>query len=225
MNGHRLIGGVGVLAVVVAALAGGCGPDPKERIAMLEDQSDALTEQLNRLQNERAQLRGEYDVCQQELTDARGESAALRQQLTAEPEERVPEGWTAVPGGAMIAIEGQFLFDSGKATIQKGSTRILDLIASTLQNEYPSKDVLVFGHTDDMPIKLSGWKDNWELSAQRSLAVVRHLGSHGIDQKRLVACGCGEHRARVPNESDRNRQKNRRVEIFVLNPQPRTGLP
>ena len=225
MNGNRLIGGMGVLVVVVAALAGGCGPDPKERIAMLEDQSDALTEQLNRLQNERAQLRGEYDVCQQELTDARGESAALRQQLTAEPEERVPEGWTAVPGGAMIAIEGQFLFDSGKATIQKGSTRILDLIASTLQNEYPSKDVLVFGHTDDMPIKLSGWKDNWELSAQRSLAVVRHLGSHGIDQKRLVACGCGEHRARVPNESDRNRQKNRRVEIFVLNPQPRTGLP
>ena len=178
---------------------------------------------MNRQGNEAAQLRSEREACQADLASARNEASALHQQLAAKPDERVPEGWTAVPGGAMFPIEGWALFDKGRATIQDSSKRILDLIASTLQNEYSTKDVLVFGHTDDTPIKVSGWKDNWELSAQRSLSVVRYLASRGIDAGRLVACGCGQHRPRVPNESARSRQKNRRVEIFVLDPQPRTG--
>ncbi|RME41480.1 MAG: flagellar motor protein MotB, partial [Planctomycetota bacterium] len=75
-----------------------------------------------------------------------------------------------------------------------------------------------FGHTDDTPIRKSGWKDNYELSAQRALAVVRYLGSKGIDFKRLIACACGEHRPRVPNRSAAERARNRRVEIFAVDP-------
>ena len=230
MKESRLVSGTGVLLLVAALLVGGCGPDPKERIAMLEDSNQALTDELNRTGNDLAQCRGELDACQQDLTAARSDAAGARRELESAPAETIPDGWQAVPGGAMIAIEGWALFDSGKATIQSGSTAILDLIADTLNGEYPTKDVLVFGHTDsDQPAvggqtTASGWKDNWELSAQRALSVVRYLASHDIAPKRLVACGCGEHRPRVPNDSTRSKQKNRRVEIFVLDPQSRTGV-
>jgi chemotaxis protein MotB len=181
------------------------------------------------MQNDRAEIGAERDTCQQQLAAARNELAALQDQVAREPEPQVPDGWTAVPGGAMIAIEGWALFDTGKATIQEGSKRILGLIVDTLKNDYPTKDVLVFGHTDnDQPsptgvTRTSGYKDNWELSAQRALSVARHLSSEGIQSERIVACGCGEYRPRVPNDSERNKQKNRRVEIFVLDPQPHTG--
>ncbi len=232
MKGNRLVSGGSVLLVCAAMLAGGCGPNPKERIALLEDQNAALTDELNRINNELGQAQSERDTCMQDLATARGDATALRDQLATQPEkEEVPEGWTAVPGGAMIAIEGWALFDTGSGTIQEGSKGILNLIASAVDNEYPTKDVLVFGHTDnDQPApggrtKGAGYKDNWELSAQRSLSVVRYMSSRGIAPRRLAACGCGEHRPRVPNDSTRNKQKNRRVEIFVLDPQPRTGTP
>ena len=85
-----------------------------------------------------------------------------------------------------------------------------------VNSEYPTQDVLVYGHTDNEPIKKSGWKDNYELSAQRALAVVRHLQSRGVSAARLVAAGCGEHRPTAPNTSQQSRAKNRRVEIYVL---------
>ncbi|MCP4590742.1 MAG: OmpA family protein [bacterium] len=221
MKRYRWTGGVSVL-LLAALLCGGCA-DKQEQIAMLESEREALREELNRINADKARLLGDLNGCQQGLADARGEASGLRDQLAAVPEQSVPEGWTAVPGGAMIAIEGWALFDSGKPTIQDGSKRILDLIVSTVQNEYANKEVLVFGHTDNIPIKHSGWKDNWELSNQRALSVVRYFASRGVDASRLAACGCGEHRPRVANDSKRNMQKNRRVEIFVLDPQPRTG--
>ncbi|MFH0981040.1 MAG: OmpA family protein [Planctomycetota bacterium] len=225
MKGMRLPGGGSVLWVLAAMMIGGCQDPNKEKIKLLEGNNQALTEELNGCQNDLTQARAERDGCQQDLAAARSENAGLRGQLANQPKEKVPEGWTAVPGGAMIAIEGWALFDSGKATIQESSRKVLDLIIDQVQKTYPTKDVLVFGHTDDVPIKVSGWEDNWELSAQRALAVVRYFSKHGINAKRVVACGCGEHRPRVPNDSERNRDKNRRVEIFVLDPQPRTGTP
>ena len=224
MNRIQLIGG-GLALLVAVAVLGGCGPDPKERIKMLEGSNQSLQDQLTGCQNELDQLRAERDNCVKDLAAARMDASALKDQLAAQP--KVPEGWTAVPGGAMIAIEGWALFDEGLATIQTGSSKVLDLVAATVQKDYPTKDVLVFGHTDDQPIKATKdkWKDNWELSAQRALTVVRYFGSKGIDMKRLVACGCGEFRPRVKNDSEQNRQKNRRVEIYVLDPQPRTGKP
>jgi chemotaxis protein MotB len=221
MKGIRLAGGGLVLLGLTAMMTGGCQDPNKEKIAMLEGNNKALTDELNGCQNESAQLRAERDTCLKDLADARGETAGLRDKLASQP--KVPEGWTAVPGGAMIAIEGWALFDEGDESIRKGEIKVLDLVASTLQKEYASKDVLVFGHTDNKSIKVSGWKDNWELSAQRALSVVRYFATKGIDPKRMVACGCGEHRPRMANDSDQNRQKNRRVEIFVLDPQPRTG--
>lgn len=214
---------VGFATLAMVAL--GCASNGKNQTAQLEGANRNLNDQL-------ARTRGELDACQrdrdglnQRLADALRAADQLRTQLaaqTAVSEEPAP-GWTAVPGGAMIAIDDSVLFASGKAVLREQAKKTLDAVASTINGQYGSKDILVFGHTDDRPIRKSGWEDNWQLSAERSLAVVRYLKERGVAADRLVAAGCGEFRPRAGNDSETNRQRNRRVEIFAIDPQSRTG--
>lgn len=207
----------GGTALWCVTLASGCG-NPKERISQLEGENQNLAQQLNRARGERDAAQRAREDLNRRLEAAMRDADGLRAQLAEKPMEEAPPGWTAVPGGAMIAIEGDVLFAPGKVTLRDNARRTLDAIASTVSGQYTDKDILIFGHTDDRPIKKSGWADNWELSAERSLAVVRYLQEHGVSSSRLVACGCGENRPRTDNNNDANQAKNRRVEIFALDP-------
>ncbi len=71
------------------------------------------------------------------------------------------------------------------------------------------------GHTDTDPIKKSGWKDNWELSAERALSVVRYLVKKGVPNSGVRACGSGSARPIGPNSSAAGKARNRRVEVVV----------
>lgn len=204
-----------------AVLSAGCQDPNKERIALLEEENARLLDDSNAAQDELAAIKADLGRCQEDLLAARHDTDALRGRLAEQPE--VPQGWQAIPGGAMIAIPGSVLFDSGKAALRSGANSTLNSIVSTIQSTYPDKEILVYGHTDDEPISKSKWTDNFELSAQRALSVVRALEQDGISSDRLVAAGCGEHRPVVPNSSATNRQKNRRVEIYAMDPSLRTA--
>jgi chemotaxis protein MotB len=211
-------------AALLVALSG-CANGSKERLSRLEGANKDLSGRLNQTQSEMDALRRDRDDLNRRLTAAMREAEQLRAQLANQPVPVEPPapGWTAVPGGAMIAIDDSVLFNSGKATLRDEARKTLDAVASTIQGQYAEKDILVFGHTDDRPIKKSGWDDNWQLSTERALAVVRYMKERSIAAERLVAAGCGEFRPRVPNSSEANRFSNRRVEIFAIDPQPRTG--
>ncbi|MCP4247548.1 MAG: OmpA family protein [bacterium] len=204
--------GVGLLATT------GCGPDPKERIALLEDENRQLLSELDHARSGQQQAGSDRDLCEQELAALRGDNSDLQRQLadarSAPPPAEVPEGWTSIPGGAMINIEGEVLFRSGKAALRPEARSTLDAVARTLNSEYGEREVLVYGHTDAQPIKKSGWKDNLELSAPRALSVVRYLQSRGVAPRRVVAGGCGEYRPLVTRAGDVS--QNRRVEVYVL---------
>lgn len=219
---HRT-GSTFFLATIIT-LGVGCQATPKREVESLQAANRNLSDQNNR-------LRGDLDACtraredaMRQLAAARSETDALRQQLASAPvvEEPAP-GWTAVPGGAMIAIEENILFAPGRITLKPEALKTLDTVIGTLNSEYAAKDVFVFGHTDDQPIKKSGWDDNWQLSTERGLAVLRYLNQKGVSPNRMVACGAGEFRTRVQNNSVSNRQKNRRVEIFAVDPTLRVG--
>jgi chemotaxis protein MotB len=118
-------------------------------------------------------------------------------------------------GTITVTLENTILFSSGQATLKKATSAELDHIQSVLQQKYRNNPIDVVGHTDTDPIKKSKWKDNLELSAQRSLTVVRYLIGRGIDEKRIRAVGCGAARPVASNASAAGKSKNRRVEIVV----------
>ena len=212
------------LSLLVVMTTGCASRGNRNKITALQSRNAVLTDQLNRGYSDLESAMRERDDFNTRLSSALAEINGLRGQLAQRVEpEPAPPGWTAVPGGAMIAIEGNVLCSPGKVTLRKNARRTLDGIVSIIEGEYVSKDILVFGHTDNRPIKKSGWADNWQLSAERSLAVVRFLRERGVQPSRLVAAGCGEHRSRVPNNSEPNRSANRRVEIFAIDAQAWTG--
>ena len=209
-----------VAVVALLLVTTGCANKYKDRITLLERSNQSLTGQLNRNRGELENAYREREAINQRLADLMRESGNLRSSLASAEalaqEQTAAPGWTPVPGGAMIAIESGILFSPGKIVLRKQAKRMLDGVVSTIEGEYADKHIFVFGHTDNSPIKKSGWKDNWELSTQRSLEVVRYMADRGVARLRLVAGGCGENRPRVQNSSEANRGKNRRVEIFAI---------
>jgi len=207
-----------IVPVLPCLLLGfGCASNPHFRIKTLEKTNNNLTERLNQTQVELVASQRDRSELDARLVVALDEVYELKRNIEERPiPQTAPNGWTPIPGGAMISIEGNILFSAGNTELKNDARRTLRNIVNTLQREYGDKDILVFGHTDDQPIRHSKWKDNYELSAQRALSVVRFLGENGVHQSRLIAGGCGEYRPKASSRTASSRAKNRRVEIFAV---------
>ena len=92
----------------------------------------------------------------------------------------------------------------------------LDKIAKIL-SDYPENNIVVEGHTDNVPIKTKRFRDNWELSTERALAVLHYLlRNTNLDPVRFAAAGYGEYQPIVSNDTPANKALNRRVDIVVI---------
>jgi len=119
--------------------------------------------------------------------------------------------------GLVLTVVGDLLFDSGKAAIRREADPVLDKVGGFLKDNVPNLNVGIEGHTDNQPIKHSGWKSNWELSTARALSVLHYLvNQEGISPNRLSAIGYGEYRPVASNDTKEGRQLNRRVEIVIM---------
>jgi chemotaxis protein MotB len=118
-------------------------------------------------------------------------------------------------GTITVTLPNAILFDSGKAVLKRATSTELDHIYSVLRDKYGSKQIDVVGHTDTDPIKKSKWRDNWQLSSERALAVVGYLVKRGISEDKIRAVGCGESRPIASNANASGKARNRRVEIVV----------
>lgn len=119
--------------------------------------------------------------------------------------------------GLVITVVGDLLFDSGKTKVRSEAYNVLGKVSRFLKEDVSQFNVGIEGHTDDQPIKYSGWKSNWELSSARALSVLHYLvKEEGISPKRLSAVGYGEYRPVASNVTREGRQLNRRVEIVIL---------
>jgi len=119
--------------------------------------------------------------------------------------------------GLVITVVGDLLFDSGKAKIRSEAYPLLTKVSTILKDNMAQFNVGIEGHTDNVPIKQSGWKSNWELSTARALSVLHYLANEqGISPERLSAIGYGEYRPLASNETKDGRKQNRRVEIVIL---------
>jgi chemotaxis protein MotB len=133
--------------------------------------------------------------------------------------------------GLRITLEEQgsvAFFESGRSEITGDMTSKLEKVAPILRNLSGKHDIVVEGHTDNIPIATRQFASNWELSTARATSVVKHLLSIDFAPKRLSAVGYGEYHPVVPNDGPENRQKNRRVVFFVKNnpyPEPPAAAP
>ncbi|MCY6959609.1 OmpA family protein [Clostridium brassicae] len=116
--------------------------------------------------------------------------------------------------GVVMELKDNVLFDTAEADIKESSKPILDKINSllaTLPNE-----IIVEGHTDNVPIRNYKYASNWELSTQRAVNVLKYFVEvKGQNPKRFQAAGYGEYRPIAQNNNDTNRAKNRRVNILI----------
>jgi len=155
------------------------------------------------------------EVLEEELKELKSTKDILEERLAQEIKDKQIRLRMAEKG-LVITFVAEVLFDSGKAKLREESFLILDKVAKILREEVSTHNIGIEGHTDNQPIRYSGWKSNWELSAHRALSVLHYLISKGIDPKRLRATGYGEHHPIASNDTEEGRQLNRRVEIVIL---------
>ncbi|HAX61182.1 MAG TPA: hypothetical protein DCX95_01285 [Elusimicrobia bacterium] len=117
--------------------------------------------------------------------------------------------------GIRIIFDSPVLFKLGRAELNTDATKPLNEIAQWL-TDVPYT-VIVEGHTDNTPIKKGlRYSSNWELSMDRARSVVKYFHKYGIDPKRLVLAGYGEHHPLYENDTPSHRALNRRIEIYVV---------
>ena len=118
-------------------------------------------------------------------------------------------------GKIYVAMSDKLLFESGSAQVNKQGKEALGKLAEVLKKQHDI-DVFIEGHTDNKPIKIVQFKDNWDLSVVRATSVVRILTKdYGVNPLQILPCGRGEFMPVDNNESVEGRAHNRRTEIIM----------
>ena len=119
-------------------------------------------------------------------------------------------------GVVYVSISDKLLFRSGSFTVNAAAKEVLGKVAKVI-NDKPELEFMVEGHTDNVPIKLEGTADNWDLSVRRATSIVRILQKDfGVSPERMTAAGRAEYIPVADNSTASGRAKNRRTRIVVL---------
>ena len=157
-----------------------------------------------------------YDEMMQLIQETELDAEMLRRLLRTE----IDQGQIDVETTArtiLIRIREKGSFDSGSALLNTSFVGVIDKIADAL-TQIEGK-IAVEGHTDNVPINTFAYPSNWDLSAARSVAVVRRmLDIAPLVPDRVTASGFADTRPQANNVSAEGRARNRRVEIVVKQP-------
>ena len=200
----------GLLMVLVsAALLGGCNNKLKSENELLAQENESLRAQLNdrnaALEAANLELRDKS----MQLTDLKNRGPGASDGLSGFQGIDGVTGSVGV-GEVTASVEGDFLFDSGRATLKTTAKKSLDSVAGVLNSTYSGQSIRIEGHTDTDPIKKSGHKSNYHLGFERAYAVREYLISKGVSANRIYLASFG------PDQPKTNKQQSRRVEITVL---------
>lgn len=121
--------------------------------------------------------------------------------------------------GVLLRFKDEILFDVGQSDLKANAKNTLQRIGEILKAH--DKSIRVEGHTDNVPINTTRFRSNWELSTSRAISVVKYFteelaAEQRIDPKEFEVSGYGEYHPIAPNDSEQNKQKNRRIEITIL---------
>lgn len=117
--------------------------------------------------------------------------------------------------GVYVNMNNAILFGKESASLSREGRKVLESVAQLLNSI--NNQIIVEGHTDNIPNAYGQYPTNWELSVSRAVSVLRYLSEEEkVDPRRLSAVGHGEYKPLVSNDTAENRTKNRRVNIVVV---------
>ncbi len=196
----------------------------QEQVQILQAQRSALDQQKTSLEQQQADLRRQIDALEKQRTQLLTASRQNQSQydaLVRNLTEEVKKGELQVrqyKDMLTVEVAEQLFFDSGRANLKDSGKAVLKRVGEALKG-YEDKVIRIVGHTDNVPITKSLQKvfpSNWELSVARATTVVRYLQEVGIPPERMVASGRAEYQPIAPNDSAEGRNKNRRIEITLI---------
>ncbi|MBW2278506.1 MAG: OmpA family protein [Deltaproteobacteria bacterium] len=198
------------------------------RIASMAEYRQALEEELSKLGFDKEAMDAKYQTAlaeQQRLIDEMKQRQARAQARLDTLKNMLNKFKKLIEGGKlnvrirdgklMLELPSAVLFPLGKAEISEDGAITLREVANVLA-QIDGREFQVAGHTDDVPITSGRFEDNWQLSAARSVAVVRALIEMGVDPKGLSASGYSKYRPTASNNSKENKAQNRRIEIILM---------
>ncbi|MGM1049900.1 chemotaxis protein MotB [Paenibacillus uliginis N3/975] len=116
----------------------------------------------------------------------------------------------------MITIRDNALFAPGEAIVKPEASKLAKEMSNMLQ-QFPDFDIIVSGHTDDVPMNTSKYPSNWDLSSDRAMQFMKILLENtSLDPKRFMSVGYGEYHPIATNETVEGKSKNRRVEVSII---------
>jgi len=122
----------------------------------------------------------------------------------------------------IVKFKSDLLFDKGSDTVAASAIEAVKSLSTILNSEQGKKfDVIIAGHTDDIPIQKPETRakhpTNWHLSSHRAIAVLNVMAGSGIESKRMSVRGFGEFRPIAENKPNKGgNERNRRVEIYIV---------
>lgn len=184
--------------------------EQQDQTTILNTELAALEISLKEREKRVNELEAKLDAQNEALT-------SLKNQLTESLIGYKNSGITVVQkdGKIYVSLDNSLLFKSGKTDIDwKGKTALLKVAESL--SDVEDFDIMVEGHTDDVPMKSSTIQDNWDLSVLRATSVVRYLTTEGkLDPIKIIPSGRSKY---VPMEDEKTKEaraKNRRIEIIL----------
>ncbi|MCD4727523.1 MAG: OmpA family protein [Pirellulales bacterium] len=188
----------------------------EKQLALLQERADLDRKQLESYRREREGLYEQF----QGLAFGRGRLPPELSRQLVELAKRHPS-LQFDPETGVSKLDTDILFDSGEAVLKPGAERLLDDLVRVLRSPAAGDlKIMVAGHTDNQLIAgrmvREKYPNNFHLSTARALAVVDRMKRAGLPVHRMGVAGFGPCQPIAPNATARDRQKNRRVEIFVM---------
>jgi chemotaxis protein MotB len=108
-------------------------------------------------------------------------------------------------------------FATGSADLNANIMNTVESLVNPLKR-FPN-DIIVEGHTDNVPIVGGQYSSNWELSIARAVSVINFFTDRGLDPEQLISAGYGEYHPAYANDTADNRARNRRIDINIVRKQ------
>ena len=219
MKSLKMLLVIGMLGGLVLVSAAGCCNKEKEMVDSLSMTNEQLEADNRDLQSRLAMAEGangplRADNAEKDL-QIQGHLATINELENRKPDKSdvgTSTGWQSGTFGDKTTLSSDILFSSGKADLTAKGKAAIDAILGDLKGRYDGLPIRIYGHTDTDPIRKTRhlWKDNLDLSANRAMAVTRHLVAAGISAKQIETIGMG---STIPAGT---KDSSRRVEIYVI---------